>query len=68
MFQLPAVKPQTPEPNNDESESDSPTESDTEEYESGTDSETNGLEPAEIQTDSASASDNQMNQKKPDNA
>jgi hypothetical protein len=41
---------------------------DTEEYESGPDSETNGLEPAEIRTNSASASDNRMNHKKPVNA
>ncbi|XP_046438049.1 uncharacterized protein LOC124189670 isoform X1 [Daphnia pulex] len=54
---------QTLKPESDESDTDTSTdESDTEEYEAGPDSETNGLlEPAEIRTNSASASDNRMN-------
>jgi hypothetical protein len=54
---------QSLKPESDESDTDTSTdESDTEEYEAGPNSETNGLlEPAEIRTNSASASDNRMN-------
>ncbi|XP_046438260.1 uncharacterized protein LOC124189827 [Daphnia pulex] len=54
---------QTLKPESGESDTDTSTdESDTEEYEPGPDSETNGLlEPAEIRTNSASASDKRMN-------